>query len=454
MNNVPASGQAISPVRAVAIVASNMIGTGVYTSLGLLAAGIHSVSALLLIWISGGLVALCGALVYGELAARMPQSGGEYIFLSKIYHPAIGFMSGFVSMTIGFAAPLAMTALAFGSYASHLVSLAPLHMAVGIVLLLAVLNLSGFRKGVHANFLFSIINILLILVLCVSGLYKGPHRDFLVTMGMDDLRQVFSPTFAVMLVYVSFAFSGWNSATYITRQIQDPERNLHKVLFWGTFSVMSLYTALNFIFLYTVPLADMQGKLDVAVISAQSIFGSSGGKYVASLVSIGLVANLNSLFIFGPRVTQAIAADHRPLQLLGIENRHGTPFWATILLTMIALVLLLTSTFEQIMVFIGFSVSLFTLLSVAGLFVLRFRARKKVEAIYRTFAYPYVPVFFILMEGCMAVYVLLDRFSSSLTGLLIVFGGFLVYLLVGKTGCRDRDPRMEAIGNYGMKEAK
>ncbi|MCX6225740.1 MAG: amino acid permease, partial [Bacteroidia bacterium] len=362
----------IKPSRAIAIVVSNMIGTGVYTSLGLQVAGVHSVLALLFIWITGGLVALCGALTYGELAARIPKSGGEYIFLSRIFHPAIGFMSGFISITIGFAAPMAIAAIALGCYAGNLVPVSPMIITVSVIVILSLINLSSFKSGVNFNFVTTGLNILLILLLCIAGLIAGPHSSFSLTAQPSDFKQVFSPAFAISLVYVSFAYSGWNSATYITHQIKDPVRNLPKVLITGTLIVMTLYTLMNFVFLYTVPLADLEGRVDVAFLAAGNIFGSSGGKFVASLISIGLIATINSLLIFGPRVTQALANDYKLLRLLGIENKHGSPIYGTILLTVISIGLIITSTFDQIMTLLGFSLSLFTIMSVVGVIVLRF----------------------------------------------------------------------------------
>ncbi len=427
------TGKLINPSRAIAIVVSNMIGTGVYTSLGLQAAGVHSVLALIFIWITGGLVALCGALTYGELAARIPKSGGEYVFLSRIFHPAFGFLSGFISMTIGFAAPLAICAIALGTYAGNLISVAPAVTAISVVLILSVLNCSSFRTGANFNFVATIINIVLILTLCVIGFTKGHHPGFSFTFNQADLKQIINPDFAVSLVYVSFAYSGWNSAAYITHQVKDPVKNLPRILITGTLIVMILYTLLNFVFLYTVPLSELEGKVDIAFISARNIFGAAGGKFVAVLISIGLVASINSLLILGPRVTQAIAEDYRLLRFLGVENKNGSPFYATILLTVVALTLIFTSTFGQIMTLIGFTLSLFTIMSVTGVFVLRYQMKKNGEGFYHTYGYPYIPLFFILVEGCMMVYVLIQNPQQSLTGIGITFVGLIVYFLLIKS---------------------
>jgi APA family basic amino acid/polyamine antiporter len=427
------TGKLISPSRAIAIVVSNMIGTGVYTSLGLQAAGVHSVLALIFIWITGGLVALCGALTYGELAARIPKSGGEYVFLSRIFHPSFGFLSGFISMTIGFAAPMAICAIALGTYAGNLIPLTPMVIAISVIVILTILNSSSFRTGANFNFAATSINVLLILTLCIMGFIKGHHSGFSFTFHQSDIKQILNPAFAVSLVYVSFAYSGWNSAAYITHQVKDPVKNLPLILITGTLIVMTLYTLLNFVFLYTVPLSDLEGKVDIAFIAAQNIFGQSGGKFVAVLISIGLIASINSLLILGPRVTQAIAEDYSLLRFLGVENKNGSPFYATILLTVVSLALIWTSTFEQIMTLIGFTLSFFTILSVTGVFVLRYKMKRNGENFYHTFGYPFIPVFFILIEGCMMVYVFVNKPVQSLIGIGITLLGLLIYFLLIKS---------------------
>lgn len=427
------TGKLINPSRAIAIVVSNMIGTGVYTSLGFQISGIKSIFALIFIWITGGLVALCGALTYGELAARIPKSGGEYVFLSRIFHPAFGFLSGFISMTIGFAAPMAISALALGEYSGKFIPASPLVIGITTIIILTIINTSSFRLGANFNFATTAFNILLILTFCVAGFIVGHHAEFKLTFIKSDFKQVLSPAFAVSLVYVSFAYSGWNSAAYITHQIKNPVRNLPRILITGTLIVMILYTLLNYIFLYTAPLADLVGKKDVAFVPAQNIFGENGGLFIAGLISIGLLASINSLLILGPRVTQAIAEDYTLFRFLGFENKNGSPVYATLLLTLITLILIGTSTFDQIFVLIGFTLSLFTIMSVTGIFVLRYKMKKNGDNFYHTFGYPYIPIFFILVEGCMMFYVFFNRPVQSMIGLGITFIGLIIYFLLIKT---------------------
>ena len=333
-------------------------------------------------------------------------------------------------MTIGFAAPLEISAIELGTYAGNLIPIAPVIIAVVVIVILTVLNTTSFRTGTNFNFITAAINVSLILALCIIGFVKGHHPDFELSFRQSDFKEIINPAFAVSLVYVSFAYSGWNSAAYITHQVKDPVRNLPRILISGTLIVLFLYTLLNFIFLYTVPMQELEGQIDIAFLAAKNIFGQSGGKFVALLISIGLIASINSLLIIGPRVTQAIAEDYKLLRFLGTENKSGSPFFATILLPVVALLLIGTSTFEQIMTLIGFTLSIFTILSVIGVFVIRYRMKKNNEELYHTFGYPFIPVFFILVEGCMMLYVFANRPLQSLRGIGITLIGLVVYYML------------------------
>jgi basic amino acid/polyamine antiporter, APA family len=306
-------------------------------------------------------------------------------------------------------------------------------IAIGTIIILTVLNSSSFRMGANFNFIATAINVLLIITFCIFGLIKGHHAGFQFTMHPGDFKQIISPAFAVSLVYVSFAYSGWNSASYITHQIKDPVKNLPFILIVGTLIVITLYTLLNFIFLYSTPIPDLSGKIEVAFLAAQNIFGETGGRLVAILISIGLIASINSLLILGPRVSQAITLDYKAIGWFGKENRHGAPMYATVFLTLVSLILIWTSTFEQIMTIIGFTLSIFTITSVSGIFVLRFRLKKNGENIYHTFGYPFIPLFFILVEGCMMMYVLFQKPTQSLTGIAITLSGFIFYFILTKS---------------------
>ena len=220
----------------------------------------------MMLWFIGGLTALCGALTYAELGANLPRSGGEYNFLSRLYHPAAGFISGWVSATVGFAAPVALAAMTFGAYLSAVFPrcLAALVGGGSLVLLLTLLHCRSRQTSSAVQQLFTALKVLLILLFCADYFYLGRarHRWISFAPQSGDSKLLFSGAFAVALIYVNYAYTGWNAATYVTSELDNPQRNLPIVLFVGTGLVMMLYLLLNFTFLSAAPIAILEGKLE------------------------------------------------------------------------------------------------------------------------------------------------------------------------------------------------
>ena len=244
------------PSVAAAIVIANMVGTGVFTSLGFQLVEIRSAPVLLALWAVGGLAALCGAMSYAELGAALPRSGGEYNFLSRIFHPAAGFISGWVSATVGFAAPTALAAMTFGSYLSAVFpALSPVWLATGLVIVLTVAHSTSHRGSGGTQRWLTWLKILLILGFSALALLSndsGQQTAFVPASG--DGALLFSGAFAVSLIYVNYAYSGWNAATYISGELERPQRNLPTVLIASTGVVCLAYLLLNFVFLAVAPM--------------------------------------------------------------------------------------------------------------------------------------------------------------------------------------------------------
>src|SRR6266568_2980620 len=255
------------------IVIANIIGTGVFTSLGFQLLDIHSGFALLMLWVVGGIAALCGALCYGELSAALPRSGGEYHFLSKIYHPAIGFMAGVVSATIGFAAPIALAAMAFGKYFQAVFNLgSPVFLSFAVVWLVALFHLGNLRVGSAFQNLWTVLKLLLIAALIGAGFFAQPKEAISFLPAPGDMMPIFGAPFAVALVYVMYSYSGWNAAAYIIGEIKKPEKNVPRSLLAGTGLVIVIYVLLNAVFLATTPAQELKGQLEVALIAGKHIF--------------------------------------------------------------------------------------------------------------------------------------------------------------------------------------
>lgn len=415
-----------------ALVIANIIGTGVFTSLGFQVADIHSGFALILLWVVGGVVALCGALCYSELSAALPRSGGEYHLLSAIYHPALGFMAGFVSATVGFAAPIALAAMAFGKYAEGVLCLgSAVAFSFALVWLNALVHLRGLKTGSAFQDLSTIVKILVIAILIAAGFLIYPKQSISFLPQAGDSSAIFSASFAVALVYVMYAYSGWNAASYITSEIERPERNVPRALLVGTLVVLLIYTILNAIFLATTPMAEMKGQIEVALIAGKHIFGDEGGRVVGAVICLGLISAVSSMTWIGPRVMMAMGEDYRVLRLLGRKNAQGVPVAAMLLQLFIVNVLLLSRSFEKVVIYIQFSLLLCSLLTVVGVIVLRF-SRPELARPYRVWAYPIPPLIFAAVTLWMMIYLLRSHLTESLFGVATMLAGLVLYSVAGK----------------------
>jgi APA family basic amino acid/polyamine antiporter len=417
----------VTTVTATALAVADMIGIGVFTSLGFQVTDIPSPFALMMLWIVGGIAALCGALAYAELAAALPRSGGEYNFLSRIYHPAVGFLAGWVSATVGFAAPVALAAMAFGEYFAGVVPGAPtLALGLGVAWLVSLVHLTGVRQGSMFQNVSTLLKGVLIVALIVAGLAFGDPQPISFAPSAHDLHTITGAPFAVSLVFVMYAYSGWNAATYIAGEVREPQRSLPRSLVASTLIVIALYVGLNAVFLYTTPMEKMAGQLDVARIAGQHIFGEAGGRIVGALICIGLVSSISAMTWVGPRVTMAMGEDIRMLRLFARKTKRGVPAAAILFQLGVVTLLLMTESFEAVLDFIQFSLTLCSFLAVLGVIVLRFM-RPALARPYRAWGYPVTPVIFLAVTGFMMVYLVLERPVQSLAGLATMLAGLAIY---------------------------
>jgi len=429
----PAASHLRTPRRTVGfftacgIVIANIIGTGVFTSLGFQVADIHSGFALLMLWIVGGIAALCGALCYGELSAALPRSGGEYHFLSEIYHPALGFMAGFISATVGFAAPIALAAMAFGKYFHGVFNFgSPILLSFVTVWIVALFHFGNLRLGSAFQNVWTLVKLLLIAALIGAGLLIEEKQPITFLPHAADTMAIFSGAFAVALVYVMYSYSGWNASSYIIGEVKNPERNVPRSLLVGTTIVMAAYVLLNAVFLATAPQDEMRGQLEVGLIAGKHIFGENGGRIVGAVICLGLISAISSMTWIGPRVTMSMGEDHWLLRFLGRKNAEGVPANAVLVQLLIVNLLLLTRSFELVVIYIQFALLLCSLLTVIGVVVLRM-ARPEIARPYRVWLYPIPPIIFAAITVWMMVYLLRSKTTESIAGLATAIAGFLLY---------------------------
>jgi len=414
---------------AAALVIANMIGTGVFTSLGFQLVDIQNSWSIVMLWVLGGAMALIGALCYAEVGSAFPKSGGEYVFLSRLYHPFLGYLAGWVSLFVGFAAPVALAAMAMGAYGSHVVDLPPKALAIGVLLLVSAIHSFNLRASSRFQAWATWFKVLLIGFLIGAGMLMGRESTAL-DFSPAWTSEILTPSFAIAFVYVSYSYTGWNAAAYIIEEVDRPKVNLPKALVQGTLLVMALYVLLQLVFLKHGSLDSLQGVLDVGHVFAENVFGPGGASLINLLIAFFLISSISAMVWVGPRVSMAMGRDYSLWGFLRRENRHGIPIAAIWFQTAISIVYVVTGTFESVLLYCGFILQLSSAMAVAGVFVLR---KKEIAPDrFRSPWYPVLPLLFMLLSLWILGYLLVDQPRESLTGLLILVIGAGTYFLSKK----------------------
>lgn len=415
----------LSLVSATALVIASMVGSGVFTTSGFLLADLHTPARVLAAWLVGGLIALLGATCYTTLARLFPESGGECIFLARTIHPAAGYLAGWISLLVGFSAPLAAVALAFGEYLKDwLPSCGP--RLVGSLLLLAsaAVHAAHVQRGAWVQNLAVLIKLLLIgALVTVAGARLEPET-------IESPEPFSIGQFAVALVWVSFSYSGWNVAVYIAGEVRNPRRSLPLAMITGAALVTLLYLALNAVFVYAAPVEKLAGHLEVARIAAAGLGGAGLANFVTALIALALATSASSMLMAGPRVYARMAEDGYLPRWLRLPQT-GPPLAAIVFQTMIALVLLWTATFTSLLTYIGFTLGLCTAAAVGGLVRVRLRQGPQIHVP----GWPWVPLVFIAVVVATTAFTMARRPLESVAGVLTIFGGWILWRLVyGRTG--------------------
>ena len=384
------------------LVVGSMVGTGIFTTSGILLRELGSPQAVLAAWGAGAVVALCGAVSYAELASALPQNGGEYRLLGRIYHPALGLTAALVSLLVGFSAPLAAASTA------HAV-----HVGLGSRLQAATTTLE----------------ILLILAFIVLG---GVRGDASALRGDAAALAAIAPsTFAAPLVYVVFAYSGWNAAVYLAGELGTPARTIPRALLAGTLLVAALYLGLTAVFLSAVPPDRLAGVIEVGHVAAVALLGPVGGSALSALIALVLASSVSALLMAGPRVYEQVGCDFPLLAALDRRTRHGGPAMAVTVQAAAAAVLMTTASFEALLRYVGFTLSVTTTLAVVGVLVLRWR-EPALPRPYRAWGYPVTPLLFAGTSTWIVLGALRDRPGSSWAGIGTLVGGLVLHALLAR----------------------
>jgi APA family basic amino acid/polyamine antiporter len=405
-------------VSATALVVASMIGTGVFTTSGFLLADLGSPWRVLLAWLVGGVIAGCGALSYGALARRIPESGGEYLFLSRTLHPVAGYIAGWISLLVGFSAPLAAASYAFGEYTKAWLPGWPAQ-AVGSMLLVLLCAL----HAVHVPIGAWVQNFTVILKVALILVFAGLAFSRLPAPVPVTAPEFSSATFAVSLVWISFSYSGWNAAVYVAGEVRDPQRNLPRSLLLGAGLVTALYLALNAAFLFSTAPAQLSGKLEIGRIAAQALGGRAWAEAITGVIALAMVTSVSSNMMSGPRVYARMAADGCLPRWLA--SGHGPPWRAVMFQCLLALAMLWSATYDRLLTYIGFTLSLSTAATVVGLVLLRRREGAQLPVP----GWPWVPGLFLLAVLWMGCFSVARRPVESLVGLATIGLGWLAWRL-------------------------
>ncbi|MEC8060030.1 MAG: amino acid permease [Pseudomonadota bacterium] len=418
---------------AIMLVIANMIGTGVFTSLGYQLLDIRSAPVILLLWTLGGVIALCGALCYAELGAALPRSGGEYNFVGRIYHPAAGFVSGWISITVGFSAPTAAVAIAAAKYAQSVwPGLSETAFAAALVLLTGAIHLGSRRGSAVFQQAVTGIKVLVIVALVAAVWITLPSwQPLRWTPTLEDLPLIGSGGFAIALIYVNYAYTGWNAATYIGGEFDNPGRVLPKALIIATSSVMLLYLLLHVMFLSAAPMDAMAGRIEIGYVVAEYSFGVNAAKVIGVILSLLLVSTISAMLLAGPRALYVIGRDFSAFRWLGQENRYSVPANAVVLQIALTLLLIVTSTFDSIIIFSGAILALNSLVTVLGVWVLRMR-EPDLPRPFKVPLYPLPLIIFAALSLWTLVHLIEQRPVEGAMALGLIVLGLVFYAVSRK----------------------
>lgn len=429
----PTSQRHMGLLTTTAVVVASMIGTGVFTTTGFLLADLRSRGWVLVVWLLGGVLAACGALSYGALARVIPESGGEYVFLSKTLHPAAGYLAGWVSLTAGFCAPMASAAIAFGVYVAPFLprGVPPLAASLSILALAALLHASSQRHGTRLHGV--VVACVLVLILCMALFGLAQARAPLWEHGMEAFS---APDLAVALVWVSFSYAGWNAGVYIAGEVRDPEVTLPRALLLGTAFTTLVYLLLNTAFVVAGPMELLAGKLDVGKVAATTWGGPRLGALVSALVALALAASISALTFTAPRVLGRMAEDGYLPRFLATPEDGSPPRAAIALLCALAAALAATAAYEHLLTYIGVLLGLCNAGTVIGLYRLRRR-----QPDLHVPGWPVVPLLFLALVAWMVSFTVYRRPGESALGAATLLVGLALYKLQSRRARTSATPR-------------
>lgn len=420
---------------AYSLVIANMIGVGVFTSLCFQLSDLHSYISIASLWIFGGFLALNGSFCYAELSAAYPKSGGEYHFLRQALGNYVGFLSGWASSIVGFAAPIAATAYAFSKYSLDVTHfpIHPLWVGSLIIIIISFINCISLSQSANFQVFTSFAKVLLLILLIIFGFIAifFIHGETIGTKNLvlgDYKTEIISPAFWVSLIFVSYAYSGWNASSYIIEDIKNPKKIVPRSIFFGVATVIIIYTLLNIVFLLASPASNIVGKEDFVLGVANNLFSKNGSILISSLIAFFLMSTISALIFVGPRVITAISKDYPFFAFFVKNNNKGLPVRSILTQAIISITILVTSSFEFIITTMGLILCFFTTLTAMSTIVLRIKHPHVDRPIKMPF-YPLPPIIYTGFNLWIMYHVTTSKPAEAIYSLVFLLIGTIIYYL-------------------------
>jgi len=423
--------KALGAFDATMIVVGNVIGVGIFTTSGILAQELPNPFYILGIWIVGGILTLAGALTYSELAAAMPRAGGDYNYLKKTYGDWAGFLLGWVYFFIIMPGSIAALSVALVKYLTFFFpglqsNFTGKILVVGVIFLLSFINYRGIKWGSRIQNFLTILILVTIFSLIIAGLSSHcgdfSHFNFSQNMGFP-LKKLLGPA----MIAVIFTYSGWFASTYIAGEIKDAEKNLPLSLIWGTLIITVLYLALNFIYLYALPVEEMKGVINIAEKASGALFGSAAAAAASVVIVIAILGSINATIATAPRVYFAMAKDRIFPERLGrLHPKYRSPHIAIVVQALLSVILVFWGTFEQLLSYVVFAMLASSIATGLSIFILRIR-EPQLHRPYKTLGYPFAPALFIGAYLWIAIQIFINKPYEATIGMAIIASGIPFY---------------------------
>jgi APA family basic amino acid/polyamine antiporter len=431
------------------LVIGAVVGSGIFMTTGFIAESLPSPGLIILIWIIGGFITLCGALAFAELGTMYPKAGGQYVYLRETYGKGAGFLYGWAFFWVIECGGIAALAVAFAEFFGYFVpalstqsyllktSLVGIDYTLSAGQLIAVLaiavlsaaNYFGLKTGITVQNFFTFLRIAAVAVFVILGLAIGKKEGYLISNQLVTDFSMFNIKYVGLgLIAVFWTFDGWYSANCTAEEVKRPERNIPLGLILGTVSITTIYLLINILYLLALPIDKMKGVARIGELASNQLFGETATFFISGLIMISIFGCLSATILYGPRVYYAMAEDKSFFKSMKyIHPKYRVPTKAIFWQAVWASILCISGTFQALYEYVVFALVIFFAATGLAVIILRYK-RPDIPRPYRAWGYPILPLFFILINFTVFVNTILAQPFQSLIGLIILIAGIPAFL--------------------------